>query len=1323
MTSLSGSLTSTNSLSRASPVTASDHLTADSLTLSHPIRRHSFSTYNSSTLTHRSFDQSFTKLPAARPTAYSSSEDEAEEQQVQSPEKRNTTTRKEQEVKKYKSAEFVDNESDDSDGDTSDHQQLSRKQFSRSSKQTPQTENSKTLATSGKMVRMNSLTWGASVTRPSRDTKKRPLPPASPTTTKRSKLGPFLIDSGSGTDGDSDNDDGFNSDAHMTATPKLLRRGARSETQSPHDTDDGIIPSRGSLQRQGSDSIPGNQISTSKATTTSQSGRVLNVDRLRILMAKKQGGSVAQSSTLSTSLSTGRTRVDLRTRPTNGALTDDSLQKKPTVAAADDDAFASVASRRNTTYLAQKGMSQHNVHSPTPRTTPSGFRSRPVQTARDRTSNTSPRLAGQPLNEVNESSHAHRSHIQKPSTSNVAIQARKQQNPAPCASNSSVPRKANTIRSRNGSNSSFLRDILDTTKEEHRSAAKEQDNIGSELRKAQAERVSAKSSKIVHRPEVGARYGHTLRGRKTNGLEKEPASTGSAHTVAAAKDIHVPVSKSQHLAPESPSASLNNQVQESTSSAFNATTPVDRACAINLRRPNPKARPNSTTISANQTSLPAVSRKGTESTLHAIIEQSDDAASLKSADERKQRQLSLNSTSTTSSSRIKAAGQEVIVSSQSKSIASHNTRPRGSTGLSSKDVFHPKKVQPDDASQATHPSSCSPSIKNRLQQNAFRSAPESVDTIWGSLTDATELGGSMPQGASTAATTKSGHVQDPATAIISAQGTGPDATEATDFCHEIPTAHTSSSSGLRSVSVECGVRTKIPVAVMVRPERGWDVQFLARGDASDAQSAVTGELDTGPDHTTTLADATECLQPSTGKHSARDDALSATTAYLAPTRYSVEATSGVSDPMDLSVDCSTTPVSKEVAQGALSVLRDDVVLGQQPTKTSNLVGSAPLKSSGSVREDSTPSTPSPLRVFQPHSTPSEPPNPSQLNATATATVTSPKATTEPSSPHTYPSSNTSKDPIVTPLVSSISIAVVESSNLISPAEIVLPSPSISPTAEPYFEYTIHQSLSFSTSSTMTTEISTQPFTTLDNANAQIENLFKAAKQQHETLGIQNKSMTTQINDHGLSGCEATFTSTEDPNKTFTLALWVERAEVGRYANHTPPANSSPPCISRTVYALRLWKLIDAPSNEHSESDFESEDEDDDDDIERAGRIQMRIHHPLPNICTEIHTSLDAANRAAKRVQIELSHEKYPKQPLQKQWQTQSLFDLNKKLDDLRKEVDDDKGGEVDASPSLFEYEEGRRKGCWRSMFNGCGLGADRFELLVSTVRLGGPRNL
>ncbi|KAJ4332442.1 hypothetical protein N0V87_008374 [Didymella glomerata] len=212
-----------------------------------------------------------------------------------------------------------------------------------------------------------------------------------------------------------------------------------------------------------------------------------------------------------------------------------------------------------------------------------------------------------------------------------------------------------------------------------------------------------------------------------------------------------------------------------------------------------------------------------------------------------------------------------------------------------------------------------------------------------------------------------------------------------------------------------------------------------------------------------------------------------------------------------------------------------------------------------------------------------------------------------------------------------------------------------------------------------------------------------------------KLNTTKVLQNSLPVHEAVFSSIEDPSRSLTLKLWVERAEVSVYANRAPSSASASPLISETLYALRLWRLAD-----QADSDSEAEDPYENEQREKEEKEKVRIYHPLPYICTEVHTSLESANRAAKRVQIELSHEKAPKS-LQAQWQVANLRELNNKLEDLCSEAEE--GDDESGAPSLFEYEEGRRRGCWRSMFRGVGHNGFDFELLVTSVGVSGPRNI
>ncbi|KAH8724347.1 hypothetical protein GQ44DRAFT_709018 [Phaeosphaeriaceae sp. PMI808] len=101
------------------------------------------------------------------------------------------------------------------------------------------------------------------------------------------------------------------------------------------------------------------------------------------------------------------------------------------------------------------------------------------------------------------------------------------------------------------------------------------------------------------------------------------------------------------------------------------------------------------------------------------------------------------------------------------------------------------------------------------------------------------------------------------------------------------------------------------------------------------------------------------------------------------------------------------------------------------------------------------------------------------------------------------------------------------------------------------------------------------------------------------------------------------------------------------------------------------------------------------------KTTARVYSPLP--CTECYTSLNAANRAAKNVQIKLSHEKNPKM-LAKHWQDENLAELNKRA-------------------SAMETAEAEEDKYWKSQFKGAGLSSTEFELIVENVGLCGPRNL
>jgi hypothetical protein len=308
------------------------------------------------------------------------------------------------------------------------------------------------------------------------------------------------------------------------------------------------------------------------------------------------------------------------------------------------------------------------------------------------------------------------------------------------------------------------------------------------------------------------------------------------------------------------------------------------------------------------------------------------------------------------------------------------------------------------------------------------------------------------------------------------------------------------------------------------------------------------------------------------------------------------------------------------------------------------------------------------------------------------------------------------------------VAVAKPQQIIVQPEdaITLPTPLLTPTASPFFEYTLHTS--FSTPSHSTTfEHPTHPLTSA-HATASSEAHFSHQTQLLSALGMQSTSSRTGTDQHGLTRHEAVFKNPYDPSRSTTLTFSVSRATVGPLANASADTTSFSPVISCEIYALRLWTLLDiAP---------ESDDEPDKEDV--AAESKVRVYCPLPPVCTELHTTLDAANRAAKRVQFYLSHaqETEKERDIEKQWRAKNLAVLNQKVEDLRKEVEGDGGGEGGEGGRLrlegggregtgkgeaVVEEGGRRRGCWFSRFAGTEL--EEYELRVEPVGVSGPRNL
>jgi hypothetical protein len=257
------------------------------------------------------------------------------------------------------------------------------------------------------------------------------------------------------------------------------------------------------------------------------------------------------------------------------------------------------------------------------------------------------------------------------------------------------------------------------------------------------------------------------------------------------------------------------------------------------------------------------------------------------------------------------------------------------------------------------------------------------------------------------------------------------------------------------------------------------------------------------------------------------------------------------------------------------------------------------------------------------------------------------------------------------------------------------SSKVSKGAQPYFEYSAFQKVwtSEQTEEDITgTEINVRPFTNIVEANRHAEKVFQGSRAHFFDAIFESSNERDEYGCSILTGCITPF---DNPTKRFHLRIWIQRDIVSKLANQTPQTLKGTSFISSTCYVLRLFNLAE-------QADTEGSDSSDSDDSDAPAREPVRVYqsHTRP----EVYTTLDAANRAARALQIELSHEKEPR-GASKAFQEKGIKELNAKLVELQ------------------SAERNGGDGCWKSKFNACGLGADTLEVVVEKTGICGPRNI
>lgn len=1253
MTPAVGSLTSNGQNIRPSPTTSRNHLaTNDSITspsIKHP------SASNSPSPTPKRASHSFVSTtPPTRLTGYSSSEEDVEEKGAERYLDRSTAVRKKNEIEKYKRVGFVDSKDDVSDADTCNSQH----RLSGIPRQIPLAANStqiesdrisvlrSNMSSSSRLGGINSLSFGAAVSHSTKETKKRPLASSVPLNTKkRPKTGPFIIDSGSESDGESESDDGLSYDGHISASPQ---NDDRHKVHTIDDRSNLAMPTRAGLRQQTPRFASAPNLSTPKTASTPQAGKGLNKKRLKMLLAMKQGGAGAQNLVQQkVPLSMGTSGTDLRRRPMNAGDVGTLPQSQPAVAVGGQKVCATINAHETSTSSAMDATNRpYNSMSRSLQGTQA------KQETRGEMSPLPANLSKKATSKGERFPQATLASVKRPASlpsTNVLPHA--QHTPVSRIPKSSNAQTANAAQLQIAANSSSQRNIPNIANSKHHDVVNGNERLESDLRKAKTVRASKRPTKPLQRPEVGARYGHTLTARKSSSEGRGLDNASDAST--SAKSLQPSVSRSQTPSKASSTTSPRTQGQSDapgTSPAPDSLSPDQRSS--DLHQSTATARQNKTSIPLNQSPRPM---SGEESHLTRAIateqSRSEDLANVRKAEQ------------TTSS------------------IA-----PRLASPLSGDNqVIETSTVAEHSIARYRASSASSASTSEIVSHNIWRETGEI--TLLGLLSD-TERERLVVQ-------------------------------------RQIPPATILSPGCPMNLSNQ-PVGPEIPIAVMVRPDEQDCPRSVLTGEVRDAGSKTTLVMNTDPRNRDTSPSVEFESQVATRvSHTSKDSSM-ATGLRSAPASDTKNAVPNVSEPMDICVDHQNPSMSNDEGSRIASptlTSGESKSVGQPPTPQSESVSDVPKGFFPAVANPTT------VRDSKKNSRPIDRGSmEDNAQLIASATLLLPRTNTRDLSPLANLDSNTHKNQDATSDNLPGSIHATQSSTLTLPAEIVLPSPTTSRISESYFEFTIHQTLSSRMSDTATTEISAQPFTCVEIANAQTDKLFENAKHQYEYLDMACKSITSTTNDHGLKTHAATFESPEDPSKSLSLKIYTARNEVGSHALSQLSNHQYPRLLSRTAYALRLWRLIDAPSTSDTSSNTSSSSSDDNDDDEAHTnppkpnpKYQLRIHHPLPPLSTEIHTSLDAANRAAKRVQIFLSHEIKTRLELQKQWQGRNLRDLNEKVEELRREVGGNAGDA--GSSTLDEYEQGRRKGCWRSVFNGRGLGADRFELLVSRVGLSGPRNL
>lgn len=260
--------------------------------------------------------------------------------------------------------------------------------------------------------------------------------------------------------------------------------------------------------------------------------------------------------------------------------------------------------------------------------------------------------------------------------------------------------------------------------------------------------------------------------------------------------------------------------------------------------------------------------------------------------------------------------------------------------------------------------------------------------------------------------------------------------------------------------------------------------------------------------------------------------------------------------------------------------------------------------------------------------------------------------------------------------------------------VFLSDSGISERAEPYFEYSIFEktwSNSEPEDDKTVIELTSQPFTNIHHTNTHVHKLFQSTKQKYtEHFHYQLTETATKRDKHGCETYTGTFALIGNPDRLLHVRLWVRRDHVSVFANQEPASMNLTPFTMKSAFIVRLFKLIPASRSTSCP------------DASHASDTQIRVYHPLQR--TEVYTTLESANCAARDVQVEMSHDLKATGETSVKTRELDIRKLNAKLYVLSEATD-------------------ANNGYWKSRFKTFGQPVDEYELVVEEVGLCGPRNL